>query len=144
MRVAGLALQKTVTLTHGDVEGLVRALAKGVHPRDLVKRLYPGDRSTQRTAYTHLRSAIVNDPRVAAMLMEEARTELIVGLLPASRGLARRSANGNVPAIKLLLEATGVHNTKIKHEHSGEIKIKFDVPRPTFEGTVTDADVVED
>lgn len=72
--------------------------------------------------------------------------------------LARRARRGRVDAIKLALEVTGVHNPKVKHEHTGGVDIRLVMTRPPRQenetladaaqaledGTVVDATVVED
>lgn len=130
-------------LTESQVDALVGQLSLGVHPRVIARRLQPHDRVARRKAYYRLVNAVVYDSRVAERLRTEVMMEMMVGLGPATRALVARSASRNVQAIKLLYEATGVHNTKVKHEHSGEIRIKFDVPRPKFDDDIVDADVVE-
>jgi hypothetical protein len=139
-----LALRRTVTLSEVQVEHLSKLIWRGVHPRQIVKQLYPGQKQQQAVAYRKLRSAIVHDTRIAAILAEETQLTMMIGVGPALRALNARANSRNVQAIKLLLEATGVHNPRVRHEHSGEIKIKFEAPRPTFEQHITDADVVED
>jgi hypothetical protein len=69
----------------------------------------------------------------------------MVGLVPATHALAGRAARGRPDAIKVLFEASGFHNPRVRHEHSGEIKIKLDMPRPAFgsDDEVVDADVVD-
>lgn len=138
MRVADLALAKTIRLSDSNLDALMGLLRRGEHPMDTVKRLYPRDRQAQRVTYRKLKTAILYDPRVAELLREESQLALAVGLVPTVNALVRRAARGNVPAQKLVLEATGVHNPRVRHEHSGEITIKFDAPRPTFEGTAVE------
>jgi len=71
------------------------------------------------------------------------------GLLPAVAGLNRRAARGRVDAVKLLFESSKFHSPKMQHEHSGEVHIKLDLPRPTpvlneGEGEeIVDAEVVD-
>jgi hypothetical protein len=60
-------------------------------------------------------------------------------------GLLRRARTGRPDAVKLALEMTGVHNPKMQHEHSGDISIRLELPRPTPPKAidVPDADVVD-
>jgi hypothetical protein len=56
---------------------------------------------------------------------------------------------GKPDAVKLVFEATGFYSPRVQHEHSGDINIKLQIPRPAGEieasaEDVTDADVVED
>lgn len=79
--------------------------------------------------------------------------------LPAmGEALAKRAKRGRVDAIRLALEVTGVHNPRVRHEHSGDISISLKMPRPAEvsnqtageaaqaleEGNVVDAEVVEE
>lgn len=81
---------------------------------------------------------------------ESAMGELLSGLEGAAEALVRRAHRGRPDAIKLLFEATGFHNPRIKHEHSGDIKLTLDLPRPGVASPpglpepVVDADVVEE
>ena len=83
----------------------------------------------------------------------------LMGELPAmGAALSRRAKRGRVDAIKLALEVTGVHNPRVKHEHSGDISISLNMPRPPVvennivgapaqaveDGTIVDAEVVEE
>lgn len=88
------------------------------------------------------------DPRIAKAICEQAKVEMLVGLIPASKKLASR-AERKTDATKLLFETTGFHNPRMKHEHSGEVKITMDIPRPSFVDAnaqidIPEADVVED
>lgn len=71
---------------------------------------------------------------------------MAAGLIPITDALIRRAAKGRPDAIKLAYEASGFHNPRVKHDHSGEINIKLDMPRPkqVESGEVVDAEVVED
>lgn len=148
MVVASTDLAQSSTrppLSDGQLSALLEACSRGIHPRELAKRLHPHDRQARRVAYRRLMHHMLYDERVAQAIREEVQVSFMVGLPPAGRALSNRSAARDVRAIKLLLEATGVHNPRIQHEHSGEIRIKFDIPRPTFESDddIVDADVVE-
>lgn len=88
---------------------------------------------------------MLTDDNFSRRLMEKFRLSMLVGLGPAVDGLNRRAGKGNVQAIKLLFEASGLHNPKVQHEHSGEVTVKLDIPRPQFVDatSVPDAQVVE-
>jgi hypothetical protein len=150
------ALKTQMTDEDRYIEVLVRQMAEGKHPRDIARRVYPNRRQgregrevnrLRKNLYRRLRSLALRDPRVAQGLVDSARLDLMVGLGPATRALVGRGARGRVDAIKLIYEASGFHNPRVQHEHSGEINIKLDVPRPSYEDTrseeVTDADVVD-
>lgn len=84
------------------------------------------------------------DPRIAQGVAAAAKVDLLVGLKPVVRAMVRRGARGRMDAARIILEASGFHNPRVKHEHSGEVTIKLDMPRPKFEqDEIVDADVVE-
>lgn len=81
---------------------------------------------------------------VGQMCLSELRSAM-----PANvAALNRRAAKGNVPAIKLAMEAAGFYSPRTTHEHVGEIAITLKgLTRPpdvVDEDTVVDANVVED
>ncbi len=82
----------------------------------------------------------------AAAVLGQAQAQLEA--LSAIPAVGRRARKGNVPAAKLLLEMAGYHNSKVDHNHSGEVKISINnVARPPREKDVVDipdADVVEE
>lgn len=105
------------------------------------------DRGKRDYLYRKLRRIALNNPLVAQGIAEEARLHLMVGLPKASEALAARAGRGRPDAIKLMYEASGFHNPRVQHEHSGEIKVKLEMPRPKFDadaGHVVDADVVDE
>lgn len=66
------------------------------------------------------------------MILERVQAGATFGLIGAADGLAAR-ASRKTDAAKLLFEMTGVHTPRQKVEHGGEIKIKLEIPRPTFD-----------
>lgn len=145
MVVADLVPAKQTAVSDGVIEALLRACRNGTHPQELAKKLHPTDRMARSRTYSKLLRALLHDDRLATRVREEAHAEFVVGLIPTARALAKAAQQPYakaMPSQKLLLEITGYHNPKVQHEHSGEIKIKVEMPRPTFEGTVEDADVV--
>jgi hypothetical protein len=123
-------------------------MAKGMLPMDIARKLYPHDRKKRLACYMRIRRRVLSDERVAQRVREDIQIGMLASLGPAVHALGARAGRGRVDAIKLLLEATGVHNPRVQHEHSGEIKIKLDLPRPAYADAngadVVDADVVED
>ena len=124
---------------------LVDQIAKGVHPREMAAAMYPdrADRGKRLNLYRKLKRIALGDERVAKGIADDARLDLMVALGPAVAGLRERAARGRPDAVKIVLEATGFHNPRVKHEHSGEINVKIDMPRPTHDADVTDAEVVD-
>lgn len=135
-------------LPESAVEALVEACARGESPYTVAKRIHPTDRVARQRLRRRLIRAMSRDPRIAKAICEQAKVEMLVGLIPASKKLASR-AERKTDATKLLFETTGFHNPRMKHEHSGEVKITMDIPRPSFVDAnaqidIPEADVVED
>jgi hypothetical protein len=131
-------------------EQIARAIFDGMKPGDIARKLAPDDRRERTKIRAQVRRLAASDPVFQARIGEMAQGHLIMSLGTAVRGLERAAGRGRSDAIKLLFEATGFHQSKQQHEHSGEIKVKLDIPRPPVlddEGRpekVVDADVVED
>jgi hypothetical protein len=75
----------------------------------------------------------------------ELKGHLLSNVDGIASGLSRRARTGRPDAVKLALEVTGIHNPKMQHEHSGDISIRLELPRPTPPKAidVPDADVVD-
>lgn len=127
---------------------LAELVGEGQHPKDLARKLHPHDRAARRRTYMRLRRLALSDARLAQTVSDDAKLDLIVGLRPTVQALIRH-ARRRPDAAKLVLEASGFHNPRVSHEHSGEVNIKVTMPRPDFKSTqaqepVVDADVVDD
>jgi hypothetical protein len=124
------------------VELMVRGVPRGKIAQSLAK----GDLKAYRHWHKRLtRLAITPEAKAEASLAAQAT--MILGLGPASAALVRRAKRGRVDAIKLLFESTGFHNPKVSHEHSGEVKISLNMPRPPVvenNDQVVDGHVVEE
>jgi hypothetical protein len=139
--------ENTVSDEYADSFGAL--IAQGQHPRDIARRMHPEDRAARRRTYLKLRRLALQDARVAQYAADDARLEMIVALGLAAKSLGRKAKAGRTDAIKLLFEASGLHNPRVQHEHSGEVSIKVTVPRPDFAATqasddIVDADVVDE
>ncbi len=128
---------------------VVELLAKGKSPAEIAKIMYPEDKKRRKAMRAKLWRMVRSDARVAQALGERAQGQMLLDLVPATTALGRRAKKGRPDAIKLLFEASGFHNPKVKHEHSGDIKVVLDMPRPARVETsdanddeVTDAEVV--
>lgn len=124
-------------------ELIAEQIALGKRPHQIARQIYPDNRSKRAVLSRRIWTMASDDGEFHAMVARRARAEMLFGLGPATKALAGRAGRGRVDAIKLLFEASGFHNTHIKHDHSGEIKVKLDIPRPTFDADVADAEVVE-
>lgn len=149
--MASLPAIRSGSLTQGQLEALIDALDRGEHPLAIAKRLQPTDKKAQRRVRRQLEAHCLQDGRVAAGIVNKSKLTLMVGLGPATKALVGRAGRmGKPDAVKLVFEASGFHNPRVQHEHSGEITIKLDMPRPKFEAdgaidttSVEDADVVD-
>lgn len=130
-----------------DLAGLriAERLIAGETPYQMARRVHPHDRNAMRRLRYNIERRILSDNRIASKVHAGSQLTLLAGLGPASIALMNRAARGRPDAIKLLYEATGFHNPRVKHEHSGDIKIKLEMPRPKFDAdaTVADAEVVD-
>lgn len=137
------ALQKTDDSLR---EALVEAFERGEKPADIAKRMAPNDKKRAKAIRQKVRYMLHHDERLAEAIVAKAKVSMLMGLPGSAAAVRKRAEHGNIPAAKLLWEASGLHNPRVKHEHSGDIKITLDMPRPNFadEGHITDAEVVDE
>lgn len=128
-------------------EAAADLVIQGRSPSEIAKKLHPDDPAARKTLRSKLWRLVRNDADFHRRIGERAHAKLVLGLGPTVEGIVRRAEKGNPQAAKLVLEASGFHNPKMQHEHSGEVSIKLDLPRPpAIESTaepVQDAEVVE-
>jgi hypothetical protein len=114
---------------------------------------YMSDDPVEQKAWRQrIRNMIRNESATMAAAVNQVANEQMMMDLPAAvSALGRRAKKGRPDAIKLLFEASGFHNPKVKHEHSGDINVNLNVPRPSMEKVqnledpnIVDAEVVED
>lgn len=117
-----------------------------MQPREIAAKLAGQDMAKRKRLRSRIRHMIRNDPKFAVAVGVEARAQMLTDLGPATTALGKRAKRGRPDAIKLLYEASGFHNPKVQHEHSGDIKITLDIPRPPkrVDADIADADVIED
>lgn len=127
-------------MTEDQLQAFVEALGRGERPADIANRLAPNDRAQRKLIRNRLRQLTYHDGRVAAAVAAASKAEMLYGLQLATQALVRKASRGDPQAIKLLYEASGFHNPRIEHKHSGEIKISLNVPRPTFDTDVVDGE----
>ena len=124
---------------------VVEYLADGTGYRELAERLSKGDPKKKRRWLRKIRGWAADDLVFQQMLGSYGKTELMLGMPQITAALVRRAGKGNVPAAKLAMEASGFHNPRIQHEHSGDIKITItQAPRPAITEDVIDAEVVDE
>lgn len=86
-----------------------------------------------------------NDPLMQKAIVERAQAQSLAAMPAAMNAAGKRAARGRMDAVKFLGEASGIHNPRVKHEHSGEVKIKLDMPRPMFrvDADLDDANIAD-
>lgn len=127
-------------------EAIIACLAKKMTPAQIAKHMYPEDKKARKAMRARIWRMVRSDVNFHTKVAQQAKAQMVVDLLPATEALGKRAKRGRPDAIKLLMEASGFHNPRVKHEHSGDIKVTLDMPRPTrveTEDDVIDADVVE-
>lgn len=126
-------------------EAVALALASGRKPTEIARRLAKGDPEKAK----HYRKKLARktrDPAFKQAVAEASQSTMLLGIPGAVNALVRRAHRGRPDAIKLLFEASGFHNPRVQHEHSGEVNIKLTMPRPAAIGEtgIVDAEVVEE
>lgn len=127
---------------------LVNAMEKGLTVPEIARKLAPDDSDKRRNYRRKIRRMLAHDPLLAQAIVMRAQSNLLMAVPGTTTAVAKRAQRGRMDAARTVLEATGVHNPRVKHEHSGEVKIKLDMPRPSFrsvdaDGEIVDADVVD-
>jgi hypothetical protein len=136
---------KSAALTFPELCGVL--VGDGRTPEDIAGALHPNNRKEMRKMRRYIEGLLADNLDTQMAVARKGRSILIAALPEASRALARRAAKGNPQAVKLLFEASGFHNPRIKHDHSGQVEIVVKgLPRPqdSLPEPVVDAEVVED
>lgn len=124
-----------------------RALAKGFTAEEIALHIVGKRNRNFRRIRGQVRRVMAEAEEFQRDMGLRGRGVMVEGLEGAAEALVRRAHRGRPDAIKLLFEATGFHNPRVQHEHSGEIEIKMTaIPRPPAvdEDGVVDAEVVEE
>lgn len=125
-----------------------KLVSKGWTADEIAVKLSKGDRRKALSVMMTIEKMANEDLAMLAGLGMAAKGRLALDLPEAARAVGRRAKRGNVPAAKLLFEASGFHSPKMHHEHSGDININVKVakrPDPVQDTTaIDDAEVVED
>lgn len=144
MESAGLVLRENRERFYSQ---LVDRLSDGESVDEIAFRLYPGNTRHDKIKRRRFRERVfkytAEDPTLQLALTTASKAEMWLALPAVTHALIRRAVRGRPDAIKLLFEASGFHNPRVKHEHSGDINIKLSIPRPT-PVDIPEADVVEE
>jgi hypothetical protein len=128
-------------------ENIADLLAEGWTIGRIASKMHPNDRRLAKNLRKRIRDMSYTDPKFAMEVAGRAKGQMLLDLNGTAAAVGARAKRGRVDAAKLLMESTGFHNPRIKHEHSGDIKLTLNIPRPSFDGSaqdVTDAEVVEE
>lgn len=109
---------------------VAEALADGQSVSQIARKLAKGDKAAAQRWRKRIRRLAWNDARLKAALAATAEAELQLGLPASAKAIASRAGRGRPDAAKLTWAATGFHNEKVSHEHSGDIQINVSIPRP--------------
>lgn len=123
---------------------LVNAMEKGLTVGEIAKKLAPDDPKKRKAYRGKIRRMLATDPLLAQCIVTRAQSNLLMAVPGTTTAVAKRAQRGRMDAARTVLEATGVHNPRVKHEHSGDIKITLDMPRPAFGSVDDDGTVVEE
>lgn len=126
------------------LEKLTDLIATGITPGEAARKLAKGDKKKAQRYRAlfrnHMYRADVQDA-----IKRKAEAEVIGGLGVAVQGAIKRARRGRMDAVKWIGEATGFHNPKVQHEHSGDVSIHINIPRPEREEQpAIEAEVVEE
>ena len=122
--------------------------SKGETGPQIAKRLAKGDKNLAAKYRKRIRALIYRNPdHLKEAVARQMQGDMLAGLPGTMTAVVKRAHRGRMDAAKVMLEASGFHNPRVKHEHSGDIKVTLDMPRPKFEqdvvASIEDADVVE-
>jgi hypothetical protein len=136
-------------------EVITDLLAEGRKPGEIARALAKGDPKEAKKWRRRIRNWAYGNEAFQAALAAKAQGEMRLAVPVVTQALVGRGKRGRVDAIKLLYEASGFHNPRVQHDHSGDIRVVLDIPRPALpsgpgkdqEGQpdeVVDAEVVEE
>lgn len=130
------------------LELIADQIAAGRKPGEIARRLAPNDSRKRKYWRSRIRNMLYDDPNLALALSKRAKASALTDLVPAVEAMGSRARRGRMDAVKGIMETTGFHNPRVKHEHSGDIKLTLEIPRPSLNGEAeteaTDAEVVDD
>lgn len=129
-------------------------ISLGVSRNDLAKQLGKGDPVRQKAWRQKIRLLLATNPLTQAQLGMAAQADLWESLGPATQAIIARAKRGRPDAVRMVWAATGFHNEKVQHDHSGEVQVTLAINRPArvedrtkrmdLEEGIVDAEVVEE
>jgi hypothetical protein len=137
---------KTPAKTRSDA--IRKLIKRGWTSQEIAEHLGGGDERRIKTIRTQILRIIGSDKEIGEHLALVTTGSMREALPATGDGLGRRAGRGRVGEAKLLMEATGFHSSRQRHEHTGKIEISISAPRPEpvaqIEEQIVDAEVVED
>ena len=107
------------------VHKLRKLILKGWTVDEIVEALGRGDKRRERTIKQQIRRLASEDEWLQQHIGAAAKGALILGMEDVTDAIVRRASKGNMPAAKLAMEASGFHNPRMDHHHSGKIEVEF-------------------
>lgn len=119
----------TTTAAHRETIALM--LAGGITHTEIARRLAPKDLKRQKIIRNYIRRTAFTDKEFREQVAQKIKAVALLDMGAAVQSLIQRAIDtGRPDAVKLALELTGVHAPRVEHEHSGEVAISFNLPRP--------------
>lgn len=133
-------------------------LVKGWSPEEIACKLDSSRGKKYRKVKGEIQRVVAEDPEYQSMRSAQAQGAMVHAVPPVAEAVIKRAMRGRTDAAKLIFEASGFHNPKVKHEHSGDISISLNMPRPPAvendivgdpaqaleDGAIVDAEVVDE
>jgi hypothetical protein len=109
---------------------VARAVADRVPLPTIANRLARKTGKPAKYWRQRLRRVVAHSSYVRDEAFTATNAELIMALPASGEAIGRRAGRGRPDAAKLMWSATGYHNDRVQHEHSGGIDIRLSIPRP--------------
>jgi hypothetical protein len=129
---------------------IAELIYQGKDLKEIAAQLYP---ENSKKARRHRREFISRVYELAAWdqdfqsaLVTRSKAILTLSLPAVTERLVTRARRlGKPQEVKLVFEASGFHNPRVQHDHSGSVEIKLTIPRPELpeKAKVVDAEAVE-
>jgi hypothetical protein len=140
-------LPATIPQVPKRADQIRQLLGRGWTPHEIAEQLAGEDQRKRNVVLTQIRK-LAFEPAVQEEVAMVSKGTLMIHMPEVVAAVVRRAVKGNIPAAKLAMEASGFHNPRMDHHHSGKIEIELKgVPRPervVDEDNVVDADVVDE
>ena len=113
---------------------ILKAAEEGKTIKDIAYKLVPAGKGTwikRQKLIVKLEKLVVESPLLTEALFNKGKVRLMTAVPDITDSLSiRAQETGKPDAVRLAFEASGFHNPKVQHEHSGDISISLNIPRP--------------